>query len=146
MNIDTEKALRNLGTLGFKGRDVYFAELIPLVEMAWADGVIQPNEKALLEAYCESLTQRLNLLAGADFFKLSHALAVLNRLMRRRLNPSERLIALNSLKTWSGSRANGAEMRSEMLSWAAAVAAVDGSPVWDTREMFWLQTLKRTLE
>ena len=37
-------------------------------------------------------------------------------------------------------------MRGGMLEWAEAVAAVDGSPVWDNRELFWLQTMKQNLE
>ncbi|MDP2274369.1 MAG: hypothetical protein Q8N23_04725 [Archangium sp.] len=146
MDPDKEKALHDLAGLGFKGRDVYLAELLPVVEMAWADGVIAPNERALLEAYCEQLTERLNRQAGAQFFGLTRALLVLDRLTERRLSPAERLTALKALKTWSGRSSSGEELRSGMLEWAAAVAAVDGSPVWDTRELFWLQTMKRTLE
>jgi hypothetical protein len=67
-------------------------------------------------------------------------------LTQRRLTPDQRLKALKALKQWSGTGASGEEMRSGMLEWAEAVAAVDGSPVWDTRELFWLQTMKRTLE
>lgn len=146
MHSQTETALHDLATLGFKGRDVYLAELIPVVEMAWADGVIAPNERALLEAYCEALTERLNRRAGAPFFRLARTLLVLERLTQRRLTPDQRLKALKALKQWSGTGASGEEMRSGMLEWAEAVAAVDGSPVWDTRELFWLQTMKRTLE
>ncbi len=146
MHSDTEKALRDLADLGFKGRDVYLAELLPVVEMAWADGVIAPNEQALLEAYSEALTDRLNRQAGAQFFRPARTLLVLHRLMERRLTPAQRMVALNALKTWSGSGSSGDEMRSGMLKWAEAIAAVDGSPVWDTRELLWLQTMKRNLE
>ena len=146
MDPEREKALHDLADLGFKGRDVYLAELLPVVEMAWADGVIAPNERALLEAYCEALTDRLNRQSGAQFFRLARTFLVLDRLTERRLTPAQRLTALKALKTWSGNNSNGAEMRSGMLEWAQAVAAVDGSPVWDTRELFWLQTMKRNLE
>lgn len=146
MHSETETALHDLASLGFKGRDVYLAELIPVVEMAWADGVIAPNERALLEVFCESLTERLNMQAGAAFFRLDHTLQVLDRLTQRRLTPAQRLTALKALKRWSGTGSSGDEMRSGMLRWAEAVAAVDGSPVWDTRELFWLQTMKRQLE
>ena len=146
MNPDTEEALKNLAKLGFKGRDIYLAELVPVVEMAWADGVIQPNERALLEAYCESLTERLNKQAGANFFQLGHTLKVLDRLTRRRLRPAERSAALAALNVWSGRGSGGAEMRRGMLEWAAAVAAVDGSPVWDERELAWLHTMSARLK
>lgn len=146
MNSETERALHDLAELGFKGRDIFLAELIPVVEMAWADGVIAPNERALLEAFCEELTERLNRQAGANFFSLAHTLLVLERLTQRRLLPAQRLMALKALKARSGTGLNGEEMRRGMIEWAEAVAAVDGSPVWDTRELFWLQTMKRTLE
>jgi hypothetical protein len=71
MHTETERALHDLGSLGFKGLDVYAAELIPAVEMAWADGEIQRQERALLNAYCEALTDYLNLQAGARLFRLS---------------------------------------------------------------------------
>jgi hypothetical protein len=146
MDPDKEEALHELADLGFKGRDVYLAELLPVVEMAWADGVVAPNERALLEAYCEALTDRLNRQAGFQFFSLTRTLLVLHRLMKRRLTPAQRLTALRALKTWAGTGSSGEEMRSGMLEWAEAVAAVDGSPVWDTRELFWLQTMKRNLK
>jgi hypothetical protein len=146
MDSETERALLDLGDLGFRGRDVYLAELIPVVEMAWADGVIQENERTLLEAYCEALTNRLNHQAGATFFHLRRALILLDRLTRKRLAPSERLTALRALKTWSGRGCAGEDMRSGMLEWAEAVAGAAGSPVWDEREMSWLETMQKNLK
>jgi hypothetical protein len=141
-----ENALYDLAELGIEGRDIYFAELIPVVEMAWADGVIAPNERALLEEYCVALTQRLNRQAGAEFFTVARAFLVLDRLTQSRLTPAQRLTALKALKAWTGTGSSGEAMRASMISWAEAVAAVDGSPVWDSRELFWLQTMKRNLQ
>jgi hypothetical protein len=137
---ETERALHQLGSLGFKGMDVYLAEMISAVEMAWADGEIQPKERALLEAYCEALTDSLNEHAGAQFFRLSRTRRLLDRLAARRLSPAERLVALRALKTWSGAKPSGEEMHKRMLAWAKAVAA--GNPEWDVRELFWLETMK----
>jgi hypothetical protein len=145
MNQHVEQALCDLKGLGFKGRDVYLAELILITEMAWADGNIQPNERALLEAFCETLTERLNRDAGAPFFSLRHAFLILDRLSARRLTPDDRLRALRAVRLLSGTSTKGEAMRQELLQWATAVAAVDGSPVWDTRELFWLETMKRHL-
>jgi hypothetical protein len=146
MHTDTERALHELGSLGFKGVDVYLAEMIPAVEMAWADGEILNNERALLEAYCEALTHALNEHAGAQFFRLSRTRRLLDRLTARRLSPAERRVALRALKTWSGTKPSGEEMRQRMLAWAEAVAVVSGSPVWDVRELFWLETMKAEAE
>lgn len=145
MNQAKEEALQELGTLGFRGRDVYLAELIVAVEMAWADGEIQPEERSMLEAYCEDLVLRLNRHAGAHFFTLSRALTLLDRLSRQRLRPVDRQRALAAIKTWIGVTPAADEMRNRMIDWAAAVAVTGGWPRWDTRELFWLQTLKREL-
>lgn len=144
MHMDTELATRDLATLGFRGQDVYLAELIPAVEMAWADGEIHPNERAMLEAYCEALTEKLNEDAGANVFTLRRALAVLELLLRKRLYASERYRALRALATLAGGGPAGQRRRKRMLEWAEAVAAVAGRPVWDSRELFWLQAMKRT--
>ena len=98
MDSEIEAAVRDLAAMGFKGHDVYLAELIPVVELAWADGQIEPNERALLESYCAALTDRLNRAAGAPFFRLGHTLRVLDRLTQRRLSPAQRMVSVCALK------------------------------------------------
>jgi hypothetical protein len=142
MHLENEQALHDLESLGFKGLDVYLAELIPAVEMAWADGEIQKDERALLDVYGESLTDYLNRQAGAPFFRLGRTRAQLERLLRRRLTPGERRVALRALKSWSAATRGGEEMRKRMLAWAEAVGGITGSPLWDVRELFWLHTMK----
>ncbi|MGV3624653.1 MAG: hypothetical protein ACO1OB_27785 [Archangium sp.] len=142
---ERDDALRMLAKLGFRGLDVYLAELMPAVEMAWADGRIQANERAILEAYCASLVEELNRQAGARFFTLRRALRVLERATTQRLPPSQRLHTLIALRMLAGVSPDGAERCKRMVNWAEAVAAVDGRPVWDTRELFWLQFMKRNL-
>lgn len=129
----------DLASLGLRGTDTYFAELIPAAEMAWADGVVQPNERALLEAYASELVERLNREAMAPAFTGARAQAMLARLLSRRMRPYERHAALRALSSRS------MEVKRRMIGWMEAVAAVDGQPVWDTRELFWLQAVKRTL-
>lgn len=130
--------------LGFRGPEIYLAELIPAVEMAWADGEIQANELAILEAYCEALVESLNRQVGARLFNLGRALTRLKALTQRRLTPAQREVALLALRTLSEVTA-GHETRKRIVQWSEAVAAVDGSPVWDTRELFWLQRIRRSL-
>lgn len=145
MNLNMEQAARDLAGLGFRGLDLYLAELIPAVEMAWADGEIQPNERAMLECYCESLVESLNRAAGASVFTLRRAFNLLELLLRRRLSAHERYRALRALSALAGPGPSGAARRQRMLEWAEAVGAVAGRPVWDTRELFWLQALERNL-
>ncbi len=145
MNEERDAAVKVFSSLGFKGPGVYLAELIPAIEMAWADGLVQPNERALLEAYCETLVKSLNQQAGANLFSVGLALKTLDRMLDHRMSPSQRQGALWALRIWSKGPM-GHLMRKRIVEWSEAVAAVDGAPVWDTRELFWLQTIKRTLE
>ncbi|MDP1823018.1 MAG: hypothetical protein Q8L48_07245 [Archangium sp.] len=145
MNHERDAALGRFAELGFTGVEVYLAELIPAIEMAWADGEVQANERALLEAYCEALVNELNRQAGARLFSVGRARKHLQHLLRRRLTPPERGAALWALRVWSKGP-SGHLMRQRIVEWSEAVAAVDGSPVWDTRELFWLQSVKRTLD
>lgn len=136
-----EQALRVLARLGFRGPDRYLAELIPAVEMAWADGSVQANEQAMLEAYTSALVDELNREAAVKAFSLRRGLALLRGLLSRRLEPYQRYAVLQALRALAGERA-----RSRMVEWAQAVGAVAGSPVWDARELFWLQAMRRHLE
>ena len=138
MNEERQQALTRLAALGFQGADVYLAELIPAVEMAWADGEIQPRERLVLEAYCEALVDRLNREAGYAFFTLRRAHRLLGALLTSRLSPAARQAALEAL-----SRADGVADRERMLTWAEAVGGAAGAPPWDTREQFWLQAMRR---
>ncbi|MBL8955448.1 MAG: hypothetical protein JNK82_32030 [Myxococcaceae bacterium] len=143
---DVAMARRTLTRLGFAGPDIYLAELIPAIEMAWADGTVHPDERALLEAYCDQLVAHLNGLAGAPVFSGRRARGVLDRLLQRRLLPHERQAALVALKARAGKTSEGLGMLTRAVEWAEAVAAVSGCPVWDTRELFWLQNVLRTLQ
>jgi hypothetical protein len=143
---DMASARRKLAGIGLTGPDVYLAELVPAVEMAWADGTVHPHERALLEAYCDHLVEHLNALAGAPVFSGRRARAVLGRLLERRLKPHERQDALLALKLRAGRTSHGVQMLRRTIEWSEAVAAVAGNPVWDSRELFWLQTMLRTFE
>lgn len=144
MDPERVTAVERLKALGFSGTDVYLAELIPATEMAWADGQVQPNEVAVLESYCEALVTDLNREVGARLFSTARALKQLRRLLKRRLSNFEREWAIESLRRLSlGTR--GHEMRERIIAWCEAVAAVDGSPVWDVRELFWLQRVRRSM-
>ena len=140
------RARSELAALGFAGPDIYLAELIPAAEMAWADGAVHPNERALLEAYADELVERLNRQARAPVFSARRARALLDRLLARRLLPHQRQAALRALKARAGTGPQGAALKRRMVEWAEAVAAVAGHPVWDSRELFWLQAMSRTLE
>ncbi|MBL8954817.1 MAG: hypothetical protein JNK82_28830, partial [Myxococcaceae bacterium] len=98
-----------------------------------------PMERALLEAYADALVEHLNHEARARLFTGARARIVLDRLLSRRLNPTERAIALRALGAHAQTHDS---QRRRMLEWTEAVAAVSGHPVWDSRELFWLDELR----
>lgn len=142
---DRAHSMEALRSLGLPGSDIFMAELVLASEMAWADGVLQPNEKAMLHAYCEELVEQLNRQAGARLFTMRHALRTLQRGLARRLRPHERELILECVRSIS-TGSSGAGLRRRAVQWCEAVAALDGSPVWDAGELFWLQRLRAALE
>ena len=46
-----EEILEQLRSFGISGKDVYFIDYIPLIEMIWADGQPQQGEKEILYAF-----------------------------------------------------------------------------------------------
>ncbi len=145
MTPSTIQAIEDLYQIGFAGQDVALAELIPVVEMAWADGELQANERAMLEAYAETLTTELNQRAGRAVFSIGHTLELLAQLTQDRLLPHDRQRALRALQILLEADPEGPKVRARMLQWAEAVAAVDGRPVWDARELFWLESMRQSL-
>jgi hypothetical protein len=145
MNGERDASVKWFANLGLRGDELSLAELLPAVEMAWADGAVQPNERAMLAAYCDTLVRQVNERAGAERVRLDDALVRLEKLLSRRLSPSEREAALWALRIWTKGPA-GQAIRKRIVEWSEAVAVVDGSPSVDPREAFWLTTVKRTLE
>lgn len=139
-----EDAVETLSQLGFSGPDIYLAELIPLVETAWADGQIQPSERALLEAICVRQTRWLNEKAGVNVFSAERSLQLLHRELERRLTPHQRQAALIALEHWWRATGQWREAPKRLIRWANVVARSAGLPRVDTRELFWLRTLERT--
>ena len=59
-----QEAIDRLRDFGIQGEQVYLIDLIPLVEMIWADGSAQQSEVAIFETYLEQHIARINTLAG----------------------------------------------------------------------------------
>ena len=46
-----KEALKKLSRYGIEGAYVYLIDVIPLIEMVWADGTAQDSEIAIIDAY-----------------------------------------------------------------------------------------------
>jgi hypothetical protein len=64
INFDRSEALRALERHGITGTRVYFIDVLPLIEMMWADGIVQEVERDLLDKFLRMHTDNLNELAG----------------------------------------------------------------------------------
>lgn len=85
-----QEAIDRLRDFGIQGEQVYLIDLIPLVEMIWADGSAQRSEVAIFEAYLEQHVKRVNALAGYSMLTVEAAQTFIQRFLDKR--PSEKLL------------------------------------------------------
>lgn len=88
-----EEVLADLARLGISGNEVYLVDLIPLIEMIWADGMRQRAEEGLLEAFAAQHVRRVNTVAGYRLLRAEDARRFVKRFLDRR-PASELLVAL----------------------------------------------------
>lgn len=87
LTMSRHDALERLALFGIRGQDVYFIDTIPLLEMIWADGVVQPEEVQLLESFLRAHVDNLNALAGHAVVTFDEARAFVQRFLERRPDP-----------------------------------------------------------
>ncbi|CCE24851.1 hypothetical protein [Methylotuvimicrobium alcaliphilum] len=104
-----------------KPSDYYFLDLIPLIEMIWADGENQPAELALLYHFTIEHIAHLDRAAGIPLITTEDANDFLERFAHRR--PPQRLLdALSELVLDSASSADSERNRS-ILKYCMDIAA-----------------------
>ena len=60
-----EEAIEELESYGITGAQIYLIDLIPLIEMIWADGKAQGSEISLLADFLKRHVEHINALAGS---------------------------------------------------------------------------------
>lgn len=125
------EALRRLARFGIHGADVYLVDLVPLIEMIWADGHAQPEEVEELHGYVRRHVARLNGLAGYPMLKEADARAFVDRFLRERPDPAllaelRELVA--PLRLSSSSEADNEAVRACLLASCLHIAARAGTP------------------
>lgn len=125
------EALRRLARFGIHGADVYLVDLVPLLEMIWADGEAQDEERDELRAYVRRHVTRLNDLAGYPMLKEADAWAFVERYLRERPDP-ELLAELRELvaplRLSSSNEEDNEALRSSMLASCLHIAARASAP------------------
>jgi hypothetical protein len=96
-----EEILEQFSSLGITGKDVYFIDFIPLIEMIWADGQAQQGEIDIFHDFLKNHVRHLNQTAGYQAFKLEDAVKFASRFLKKRPAP-EILKTLRNLAACSG--------------------------------------------
>jgi len=96
-----EEIMEKLQSFGITGKDVYFIDYIPLIEMIWADGQPQQGEKDIFFDFLEKHVAHLNKMAGYSAFELEDAVQFVSGFLKKRPSP-EMLKTLRKLAVHSG--------------------------------------------
>lgn len=130
---ETVKALSD--EFGLPAESVYLLPLVPLIEIMWADGKVQPAEMSLLY---DSVTRRLAELhtaaAGEEVLSIADAEAFLDHFLKDRPDP-ERLRRLRELTVQlMNATASDAERRSLLDSCMDIAAAAVSTYPYERRD------------
>ena len=90
-----EEAIEELEHFGITGAQVYLIDLIPLIEMIWADGKAQDAEVSILADYLKNHVKHINAMAGYEALSLETAKAFVTKFLEKRPDP-ELLATLRS--------------------------------------------------
>ena len=71
--IARKEALKELSRYGIEGAFIYLIDIIPLIEMVWADGIAQDSEIAIIDAYLHEHVNHINMIAGSDILSFEEA-------------------------------------------------------------------------
>jgi hypothetical protein len=121
-----EQALAVLRRHGIRGAHVYLIDLIPLIEIIWADGKAQESELTIFDAYLEKHVKALNAMAGFQMLSLDEARTFVQRFLRERPDPElvRTLRTLVSSVRLSSSDEKGNEvLRSSLLAACVDIAS-----------------------
>ena len=91
-----EEAIQDLSLFGIKEPNAYLIDIIPLIEMIWADGEAHESELAILDEYLHKRVQQINEMAGYAAIDFQGAQAFAYRFIRQKPLP-EFLRTLRSL-------------------------------------------------
>jgi hypothetical protein len=96
-----EEIMAQLKSFGITGKDVYFIDYIPLIEMIWADGQPQQGEMDIFYDFLEKHVAHLNKMAGYSAFKLEEAVQFVSGFLKERPSP-KMLKTLRKLSVQTG--------------------------------------------
>jgi hypothetical protein len=81
------EAIEALERYGIRGVEIYLIDIVPLIEMVWADGEAQPAELAVLDGYLRRHVERVNRTAGYELISSEQAHDFCDRFLRQLPDP-----------------------------------------------------------
>lgn len=87
-----QDAIHELERHGIRGAQAYLIDVLPLVEMMWADGVVQRVERDLLDKFLHQHIDNLNALVGYPAISYEDGAAFVERFLHER--PSSEMLAV----------------------------------------------------
>ena len=82
-----DEVIEDLKAYDITGAQVYLIDLIPLIEMIWADGKAQGAEVSLLADYLKKHVKHINDMAGYQALSLDEAIAFVRKFLKNRPDP-----------------------------------------------------------
>ena len=107
-----EEVMEQLTSFGISGKNVYFIDYIPLIEMIWADGMPQQGEIDIFYDFLEKHVAHLNKMAGYTAFELQEAVDFVSGFLKERPS-AEILKTLRGLASRSGMFQENSEKRAQ---------------------------------
>lgn len=95
-SLTRQEAIKDLSVLGIREPQIYLLDIIPLVEMMWADGELQQSELVILDEYVCKRVRQINDVAGYEVIDSEDAQAFARRFTMQKPLP-EFLRMLRSL-------------------------------------------------
>lgn len=72
---------------GIGGKFFYLLDVVPLIEVAWADGIVQDMELRLMRKFLEKHVQNINQMAGSNVLTYDDAYRFLDKFIKERPHP-----------------------------------------------------------
>lgn len=124
--ITRKDAVDELARHGIRGADLYLVDVIPLIEMVWADGHTQDGELDILNGFLREHVAHVNKIAGYAMLTFDHARKFVGAFIEERPDPAL-LRALRDLipqaRLSSSDEEHNARLRKSMLAACLDIAA-----------------------
>jgi hypothetical protein len=144
------EALAELSRRGIEGSDILLLDVLPLIEMAWSDGVVQEAERHVIEAFLEDHVERINEESPTPLLTHVRAQRFVQRFIDHRPTAQEFRELRALLRVLRLSSSDRSLRARRILEGAMSVGGISPSPTrpattWDSAEVECMWELEEAL-